>query len=129
MRDPYMILGMPRSATSEDVKKYFRRLAKALHPDGNKDDPKAAARFAELNALIESSATRTSAGPLTIEISADGKPARHRLHHTTRLRWHIVAALMIGLLITSTTIIRDAVGKDQRIQQRQGQSVGPHGSQ
>ena len=35
MRDPYQILGMPRSATEEDIKKGFRRLAKQLHPDAN----------------------------------------------------------------------------------------------
>ena len=53
MRDPYEVLGVPRSATADDIKKSFRRLAKKLHPDANKNDPKAAARFAELNSAHE----------------------------------------------------------------------------
>jgi DnaJ-class molecular chaperone len=53
MRDPYEVLGVPRSATADDIKKSFRRLAKKLHPDANKNDPKSAARFAELNSAYE----------------------------------------------------------------------------
>jgi DnaJ domain len=53
MRDLYAVFGVPRSATAEDIKKAYRRLAKALHPDGNKNDPEAAARFAELNAAYK----------------------------------------------------------------------------
>jgi hypothetical protein len=50
MHDPYTLLAVPRSATADDIKKSFRRLAKKLHPDANKNDPKAAARFAEIKA-------------------------------------------------------------------------------
>jgi DnaJ-class molecular chaperone len=53
MRDPYEILGVQRSATAADVKSAFRKLAKKLHPDANTKDPKAASRFAELNAAYE----------------------------------------------------------------------------
>jgi hypothetical protein len=50
MHDPYTLLAVPRSATADDIKKSFRRLAKKLHPDANKNDPKAAVRFAEIKA-------------------------------------------------------------------------------
>jgi hypothetical protein len=50
MRDPYQSLAVPRSATADDINKSFRLLAKKLHPDINKNDPKAAVLFAELNA-------------------------------------------------------------------------------
>jgi hypothetical protein len=50
MRDPYQSLAVPRSATAEDISKSFRLLAKKLHPDINKNDPKAAVLLAELNA-------------------------------------------------------------------------------
>src|SRR5262249_46392672 len=53
MRDPYDILGVPRSADAAAIKSAYRRLAKKLHPDANKSDPKAAQRFGELNAAYE----------------------------------------------------------------------------
>jgi len=53
MRDPYDILGVEKNASAAEVKSAFRRQAKKLHPDANKHDPKAATRFAELNAAYE----------------------------------------------------------------------------
>jgi len=53
MRDPYEVLGVGKSASAAEIKSAFRRLAKKLHPDANKHDPKAASRFAELNAAHE----------------------------------------------------------------------------
>src|SRR6266478_8644345 len=53
MRDPYDVLGVPKGASAADIKSAFRRQAKKLHPDANKHDPKAASRFAELNAAYE----------------------------------------------------------------------------
>jgi len=53
MRDPYEVLGVDRKASAGDIKTAYRRLAKKLHPDANKNDPKAASRFSELNAAHE----------------------------------------------------------------------------
>lgn len=46
--DPYSILGVARSASEKEVKSAYRKLAKELHPDTNKDNPKATERFAEV---------------------------------------------------------------------------------
>src|SRR5215467_2326249 len=53
MRDPYDVLGVAKTASAAEIKSAFRRQAKKLHPDANKHDPRAAARFAELNAAYE----------------------------------------------------------------------------
>jgi DnaJ-class molecular chaperone len=53
MRDPYEILGVTKNASPAAIKSAYRRLAKKLHPDANKQDNKAASKFAELNAAYE----------------------------------------------------------------------------
>lgn len=52
-RDFYKILNLPRTATVNQIKKSYRKLAKELHPDKNKDDPKAQERFQDLGAAYE----------------------------------------------------------------------------
>lgn len=47
-RDYYEILGVPRDATEQEIKKAYRRLARQYHPDVNKS-PEAEARFKEIN--------------------------------------------------------------------------------
>jgi DnaJ-class molecular chaperone len=75
MRDPYEVLGVARGASAAEVKSAFRKLAKKLHPDANKHDPKAASRFAELNAAYEivGDADKRKAFDRG-EIDAEGKP-------------------------------------------------------
>ena len=75
MRDPYDVLGVSKSASAADIKSAFRKLAKKLHPDANKHDPKAASRFAELNAAYEilGEADKRKAFDRG-EIDAEGKP-------------------------------------------------------
>jgi len=48
-RDYYEVLGVDRNATEADIKKAYRKLAKQYHPDLNKGDPDAEAKFKEIN--------------------------------------------------------------------------------
>ena len=48
MADPYSILGVSKGADEKAIKIAYRKLAKELHPDKNKDNPKASERFSEV---------------------------------------------------------------------------------
>ena len=75
MRDPYEVLGVSKGASEAEIKSAFRRLAKKLHPDANKHDPKAASRFAELNAAYEIVGDDDKRKAFDRgEIDAEGKP-------------------------------------------------------
>ena len=75
MRDPYEILGVSKSASEAEIKSAYRKLAKKLHPDANKSDPKAATRFAELNAAYEIAGDEEKRKAFDRgEIDAEGKP-------------------------------------------------------
>ena len=53
MADPYQTLGVARGASEADIKKAYRKLAKELHPDRNKDNPKAAERFSQVTGAYD----------------------------------------------------------------------------
>lgn len=75
MRDPYSVLGVPKSASEAEVKKAFRRLAKEHHPDRNANDPRAKEKFSELNSAYEIVGDATKRAQFDRgEIGADGKP-------------------------------------------------------
>ena len=75
MRDPYEVLGVQRGASAAAIKSAYRKLAKKHHPDANKDDPKSAARFAEINSANEIIGDEDKRKQFDRgEIDAEGKP-------------------------------------------------------
>jgi molecular chaperone DnaJ len=52
-KDPYSILGVSKSATVDEIKKAYRKLAMQYHPDKNQGDKKAEAKFKEISVAYE----------------------------------------------------------------------------
>ena len=74
--DPYAILGVARTATEQEIKSAYRKLAKELHPDRNKDNPKAAERFSEVTRAYDLLSDKDKRARFDRgEIDADGNPA------------------------------------------------------
>ena len=65
MNDPYQILGVPETATDEEVKRAYRELARKYHPDNYHDNPLAdlaQEKMKEINAAYEEIAKMRSGG-------------------------------------------------------------------
>ena len=60
--DYYKILGVDKSASQDDVKKAYKKLARKYHPDLNPNDPDAHRKFQEIN---EANEEPTGAAPAT----------------------------------------------------------------
>jgi len=87
MRDPYDVLGVSKTASAAEIKSAFRRQAKKLHPDANKHDPRAAARFAELNTAYEILGEESKRKAFDRgQIDAEGKPRFQGFEGFTRGR-------------------------------------------
>ena len=76
MRDPYSILGIPRTASEADIKSAYRKLAKELHPDRNTDNPKAAEKFSEATRAYDLLSDKSKRAQFDRgEIDGEGNPA------------------------------------------------------
>ena len=76
MADPYATLGVARTASEADIKKAYRKLAKELHPDRNKDDPKKAAQFGQVTQAYDLLSDKDKRARFDRgEIDGEGNPA------------------------------------------------------
>ncbi|MDB5676592.1 MAG: hypothetical protein JWM65_3574 [Sphingomonas bacterium] len=76
MADPYQTLGVARTASEADIKKAYRKLAKELHPDKNKDNPKASEKFSSVTNAYDLLTDKDKRARFDRgEIDGDGNPA------------------------------------------------------
>lgn len=76
MADPYSTLGVARTATEAEVKSAYRKLAKELHPDKNKDNPKASEKFSDVTKAYDILSDKTKRAQFDRgEIDGEGNPA------------------------------------------------------
>jgi DnaJ-class molecular chaperone len=74
--DPYATLGVPRGADEKAIKSAYRKLAKELHPDRNKDNPAASARFSDVTKAYDLLSDKDKRARFDRgEIDAEGNPA------------------------------------------------------
>ncbi|MGB7408113.1 MAG: DnaJ C-terminal domain-containing protein [Pontixanthobacter sp.] len=75
MADPYSTLNVARGASEQDIKSAYRKLAKELHPDRNKDNPRAAERFSQVTQAYDLLSDKGKRAQFDRgEIDADGNP-------------------------------------------------------
>lgn len=75
MVDPYTTLGVARGASEKEIKSAYRKLAKELHPDRNKDKPNAAERFSDVTKAYDLLSDKDKRAQFDRgEIDADGNP-------------------------------------------------------
>jgi DnaJ-class molecular chaperone len=76
MADPYSTLGISKTASDAEIKSAYRKLAKELHPDKNKDNPKASERFSDVTKAYDILSDKAKRAQFDRgEIDGDGNPA------------------------------------------------------
>ncbi|MEA1648676.1 J domain-containing protein [Nitrospirillum sp. BR 11164] len=87
MRNPYDILGVSRTASAEEIRRAYRKLAKAHHPDLNQNRPEAEHAFKEITAaydLLSDAAKRARFDRGEIDADGNERPqAYSRRHHAS----------------------------------------------
>lgn len=75
MIDPYQALGVAKGANEKEIKSAYRKLAKELHPDKNKDNPKATERFSDVTRAYDLLLDKDKRAQFDRgEIDAEGNP-------------------------------------------------------
>ena len=76
MADPYSTLGVAKNASEAEIKSAYRKLAKDLHPDRNKENPKASEKFSDVTKAYDLLSDKEKRAQFDRgEIDAEGNPA------------------------------------------------------
>ena len=110
-QDHYAVLGVPPSATAEEIKAAYRRLALATHPDRHPDDPDAEARFRAISTAYA--------------VLSD--PAQRSRHDTQRLLPDVFTNGQQGVSLQTAkdllaAVVGDVFGR-QRRERRRGRDI------
>jgi DnaJ-class molecular chaperone len=84
MADPYDVLGVPRDASQDDIRKAYRRLAKKYHPDLNPGDAEAESKFKDIsaaNGILGDEAQRARFDRGEIDESGAERPPQRSYRH------------------------------------------------
>ncbi len=117
MKNPYEVLGVPQSASPDEIKSAYHALAKELHPDVNPGDTIVEQRFKEITAAYEMLSDDEKRGQFDRgEINADGSPRMDGMFHRTHQGGGAGNADFEDL-------VADLFGRRRRPRQSRGKSV------
>jgi cytochrome c biogenesis protein CcmG/thiol:disulfide interchange protein DsbE len=132
MRDPYFVLGVPKTADTDDIKKAYHDLAKIYHPDVS-TEPEAKSKFTEINKAYETlsdekkrhafdqaeiDAVSESSKGFGVDISGDAGSQNSRLFaadKTTRHRRFVFLPLIVFLALATLFLLRLFAGDASRL--------------
>lgn len=99
-KDYYAILGIGKTATSEDIKQAFRKLARKYHPDVNPNNKQAEANFKEVNEVMRYYLTPINAKNMTNLVNIGNKLVKAFLGVLGRI-WVVLISVNTAVLMTS----------------------------
>lgn len=96
-KDYYSILNIPPTASYEEIKRAYRRIAKSTHPDKNPDHEKVFREATEAYTVLRSPASR---------VPYDSN--RNTVHYSTKMKWSVKSDLKVTIKVSRLDMIQGA---------------------
>ena len=132
--DPYAALGVPKTATQDEIRKAYKKIAKESHPDLNPGDPKAAARFkaaAAAHDLLKDPEKRARFDRGEIDASGQERPERRFYREYAEgpeATYHTAAATRTSATTPTSSPTSSASGAARRAGPRASRCAAPTGT-